>query len=439
MDKLTPNQLRQRYAASASLLERALRVIPLGSQTFSKSHTQYPEGQSPLFVTRGDGGRVWDVDGNEYVDLVSALLPVVLGYRDPDVDGAIRDQLDRGISFSLGTELEVELAERLTRIIPCAEMVRFAKNGSDATSAAVRVARAHTGRDRIAVCGYHGWHDWYIGATVRKRGIPDCVGALTTRFAFNDIDSLKALLDAHPGEYAAVIMETVGVEEPRPGFLEEVRDLIHAHGGVLIFDEVITGFRVALGGAQARYGVTPDLASFGKAMANGMPLSAVVGRADLMHEMEEIFFSATFGGEALSLAAAIATIDKMEREPVIDRLWNTGGRIKRAVATKITEYGLDGVISVSGIDPWGLHGFHDHANARKEAVRTLFTREMLARGVLQNGSINVCYAHDDADVTHVLAAYDGALATVAEEIARPGVEERLGCPVLFPVFAVRGR
>lgn len=434
-----PNTINARYMKSQAMLERALKVIPLGSQTFSKSYTQYPEGQSPLFLTHGKGGRVWDVDGNEYVDLVSALLPVVLGYGDPDVDRAIKDQLERGISFSLGTELEIELAERLVEIIPCAEMVRFGKNGSDATSAAIRLARAHTGRDRVAVCGYHGWHDWYIGATVRNRGIPACVGELTHRFVFNDIDSLKALLDRHPGEFAAVIMEVVGAEEPRPGFIEDVRSLIHKHGGLLIFDEIVTGFRVALGGAQQRYGITPDLAAFGKAMGNGMPIAAVVGSAKVMREMEEVFVSGTFGGEALSLAAAIATIDKLRREKVADHLWRVGSMMQQAVSERIKRLGLEQAITVTGLPAWPLHVVKDHPNASKEAIRTLFTREMLLRGVLQSGSMNFSLAHTERDFADVLSAYDGALSVLAEELARPGLETRLDCPVLHPVFSVRSR
>src|SRR5436190_4591350 len=207
---MTHPYTRDRYARSNEMLKRAEKVIPLGSQTFSKSRIQYPQGQAPLFLTHGRGGRVWDVDGNEYVDLVNGLLPIVLGYCDPDVDGAIRAQLDKGITFSLATELEIELAELLVDIIPSAEMVRFGKNGSDATSACVRIARAVTGRDRIAVGGYHGWQDWYIGATSRHKGVPRAVRGLTHKFAFLDIAALDALLNQHKGEFAAVILETVG-------------------------------------------------------------------------------------------------------------------------------------------------------------------------------------------------------------------------------------
>jgi len=423
-------------ATSAALLERAEKVIPLASQTFSKSRIQYP-ADSPMFLTHGQGGRVWDVDGNCYVDMVCGLLPVVLGYQDPEVDAAIRAQLNNGISFSLATTLETELAERLVDLIPCAEMVRFGKNGTDATSAAIRLARAFTGRDRIGVCGYHGWQDWYIGSTSRHKGVPAAVQELTHPFAYNNLDSARQLFHDHPGEIAALIMEPMNATDPAPGYLAELKDMAHANGALLVFDEVITGFRYALGGAQSMFGVTPDLASFGKSMGNGMPISAVLGRADIMHEMENVFISGTFGGEALSLAASIATIDKMKREPVIERLWQTGTLLATEVARLAAGHGLSQVFSLLGRAPWMILAVQDHPTARKEAIKTLFAREMLRAGVLFLASHNVCYAHDAEDIGRVLAAWDIALAKVAEELATGRLEQRLPCPAVMPVFKVR--
>lgn len=423
-------------ATSTALLARAEKVIPLGSQTFSKSRLQYP-ADSPMLLTHGLGGRVWDVDGNCYVDMVCGLLPVVLGYQDPDVDAAVRAQLANGVSFSLPTTLETELAERLVELIPCAEKVRFGKNGTDATSAAIRLARAFTGRDRVAVCGYHGWQDWYIGATTRNKGVPAAVQGLTHLFPYNDLDAVRRLFQDHPGEFAALIMEPMNAVDPAPGYLAELKELAHAHGALLVFDEVITGFRYHLGGAQTMFGVTPDLASFGKSMGNGLPISAVMGRADIMHEMEEVFISGTFGGEALSLAASIATIDKMKREPVIERLWQTGGLLAAEVAKLTARHGLSEVFGLVGRAPWMILAVQDHPKARKEAIKTLFAREMLRAGVLFLASHNVCYAHDDADISRVLTAWDVALAKVAEELATGRLEERLPCPVVMPVFKVR--
>ncbi|MDO8605305.1 MAG: aminotransferase class III-fold pyridoxal phosphate-dependent enzyme [Phaeospirillum sp.] len=423
-------------ATSAVLLKRAEAVIPLGSQTFSKSRLQYP-ADSPMFLTHGQGGKVWDVDGNCYVDMVCGLLPVVLGYQDPDVDAAIRAQLTSGISFSLASTLETELAERLVELIPCAEMVRFGKNGTDATSAAIRLARAFTGRDRVAVCGYHGWQDWYIGSTTRNKGVPAAVQGLTHTFAYNNLDSARQLFKDHPGEMAALIMEPMNATDPEPGYLAELKALCHANGALLVFDEVITGFRYALGGAQSLFGVTPDLASFGKSMGNGMPISAVMGRADIMHEMENVFISGTFGGEALSLAASIATIDKMKREPVIETLWRTGALLATEVAKLAAGHGLSEVFGLLGRAPWMILAVQDHPTARKEAIKTLFAREMLRAGVLFLASHNVCYAHDAEDINRVLTAWDIALAKVAEELATGRLEERLPCPAVMPVFKVR--
>lgn len=425
------------FGISAGLLQRAEKVIPLGSQTFSKSRLQYPPGAAPLFVSHGDGGRIYDVDGNQYIDLVSALLPNVLGYRDVDVDAAIRRQLTRGISLSLPTVLETELAERLTRHVPCAEMVRFGKNGTDATSAAIRLARAATRRDRVIAVGYHGWQDWYIGATTRNLGVPGAVSALTQLAPFGDLAAIDRLLQAHPGETAAVILEPAGAAEPPTGYLEELKALVHRHQALLIFDEIITGFRWALGGAQSHYRVTPDLACFGKAMGNGMPISAVVGRADIMRLMEEIFYSGTFGGEALSLAAAIATIDKIERENVVARLWRTGAELMSGARERIARAGLVECIGLVGSAPWAILTFKDHPLASRDAIKTLFLREMIQAGVLLNASHNVCYAHTPADIAQVLAAYDRALPMVGDALARGDIEKRLGGQVIRPVFAVR--
>ena len=252
---------------SQAWLARSRKVIPGCAQTFSKGYTQYVQGVAPVFLRRGKGCRVWDVDGNEYIDYVQGLLPNILGYAIDEVNSAVAAQLAEGHSFTLPHPIEVELAERLTRLIPCAEMVRFGKNGSDVTSAAVRVSRAFTGRERIACCGYHGWQDWYIGSTTRNGGVPGAVRELTHPFRYNDLSSLQTVLEEHSGQFAAVIMEPVNFVEPVPGFLQGVKDLAQKHGALLIFDEICSGFHFGLGGAQKGFGVVPDLATFGKAMA----------------------------------------------------------------------------------------------------------------------------------------------------------------------------
>ena len=432
------NSANRSFAESAALLDRAIKSIPLGTQTFSKAHTQFPQGNSPHFLTHGRGGRVWDVDGNRYVDLVLGLLPVVLGYCDADVDEAIGRQLREGISFSLATRLEAELAERLIEIIPCAEMVRFGKNGTDATSAAIRLARAFSGRERVAVCGYHGWQDWYIGSTTRRKGVPVATQELTHKFPYNDIAALERLLESHRDQFAAVIMEPMSIEEPVEGYLENVREITHKHGALLVFDEIITGFRFALGGAQSYFGVTPDLACFGKAMGNGMPISAILGRAEVMAEMEEAFISGTFGGETLSLAAAIAVIDKMRREPVIETTWQKGENLAAEINTLIGAHDLADVVSLQGKPCWTLINVKNHVGAPAAAIKTLFNREMLAHGVLIGASNNLCYAHDQADMAEVVEAYAQTLGIIGEHLKSGDLEARLDCPVITPVFEVRG-
>jgi len=426
-----------RYRKSQAMLARAERVIPLGSQTFSKSRVVYPANAAPLFVTHGKGAHVWDVDGNEYVDFVNGLLPVVLGYDDVDVTAAVIEQLKSGVSFSLATPLEVEVAELLCEIIPCAEMVRFGKNGSDATSGAVRIARAHTGRDRVAVCGYHGWQDWYIGATTRNKGIPRAVGELTHKFPYNDLDGLHKLLSAHPGEFAAVMMEAMNVEEPKPGYLEGVRELAHKHGALFILDEIITGFRFHLGGAQTLFGVTPDLAAFGKSMGNGFPIAAVVGKAEYMHQMEEIFFSSTFGGEAVSLAASRATIHKMQREPVHATLDRLGQQIMDVTRANIARAGLTDAVGIAGKPSWSLMQFHDTPRATAWEIKSLYLQELLARGILSAGSHNLCYAHTAADLAQLDAAQRDAFGLVREALDRGDIAQRLSGPAIQPIFKVR--
>lgn len=428
--------MKRQYRKSKELLERTKRFIPLGSQTFSKSHIQYPE-MSPHFLVRGKGSHVWDVDGNEYIDFINGLLPVILGYCDPDVDAAVMDQLKRGVSFSLSSPQETELAELLVETIPCAEMVRFGKNGSDATAGAIRVARAFTGRDRVAVCGYHGWQDWYIGSTTRNQGVPECVRQLTHPFKYNDLSSLERLFDEYRAEFAGVIMEPMNLEEPMPGFLQAVKDLAHRNGALFIFDEIITGFRFALGGAQEYFGVIPDLAAIGKSMANGFPISAVVGNRELMREMEDIFFSFTFGGEAVSLAAAIATIKKIREKSVIDHLWKAGAKIIKRVTDLISTHKLSGVFAVKGKPPWSLLQIDDQVQATSWEIKSLFVQEMLSRGILISASHNLSYAHTDGELEELFSSYDEVFDTIRVSLEHNSVRSTLVGKPIEPLFKIR--
>ena len=429
--------MSSRYQQSESMLERALKTVPLGSQTFSKSRTQYPFGVSPYFIARGQGSHVWDVDGNEYVDFISSLASLTLGHGDPQVNQAVREQLDDGVIFSLPHPLEMQVAEKLVEMVPCAEMVRFGKNGSDATAGAVRVARAFTGRDRIAVCGYHGWQDWYIGSTARNLGVPKAVSALTHGWAYNDIQSLDKLFKEFPGQFAAVIMEPMNVSEPQPGFLEAVKAFAHQHGALLVFDETITGFRYHNGGAQALFGVTPDLATFGKGLANGYPVSAVAGRADVMRLMEEVFFSFTFGGETLSLAAALATMNKLQAEPVVETLYRQGEKVLTFLRGYIDELGAADFLSLAGNPTWSFLLIKDTERYSTWELKTLFMQEMLANGILTFGTHNMSYAHSDQDLEKLFSAYRLTLPKLVDAVRHGTLQYLLHCKPLEPLFKVR--
>jgi glutamate-1-semialdehyde 2,1-aminomutase len=419
------------------MLERALKTIPLGSQTFSKSRTQYPFGVSPYFITRGQGSRVWDVDGNEYLDFVNGLCAVTLGYGDPDVTRAVAAQLQDGAIFSLPHPLEVEVAERIVEMVPCAEMVRFGKNGSDATSGAIRIARAYTGRDHVVVCGYHGWQDWYIGSTPRNLGVPQATRDLTHRFTYNDIDSLQKVFTEHRDQIAAVIMEPMNTTEPKDGFLEKVRDLAHKNGAVFIFDETITGFRYAKGGAQEYFGVTPDLATFGKGLANGYPVSALTGKAEIMRLAEEVFFSFTFGGETLSLAAALATMTKLQKEPVIETVAARGQQVLIGLRELIAKHQVGHILSLAGHPSWSFVLFQDVAPYSQWEIKTLFLQEMFSRGILTTSTHNMSYAHSAADALLLLGVYDEVLAVIREAVDSRAMERLLRCKPLAPLFKIR--
>ncbi|MEK6744851.1 MAG: aminotransferase class III-fold pyridoxal phosphate-dependent enzyme [Nitrospirota bacterium] len=429
--------MSERYRRSEELLERAQRTIPLGSQTFSKSKTQYPFGVSPYFITRGKGSRVWDADGNEYIDFVSSLCAVTLGYNDPDVTAAVRAQLDDGVIFSLPHPLEMEVAEKIVEMVPCAEMVRFGKNGSDATTGAVRLARAYTGRDHVAVCGYHGWQDWYIGSTARNKGVPQATRDLTHAFIYNDIDSLQNIFSDHRDNVAAVIMEPMNAVEPRDGFLEKVKDLAHRNGAVFIFDETITGFRFANGGAQELFGVIPDLATFGKGLANGYPVSAVVGRAEIMRQAEEVFFSFTFGGETLSLAAAMASLTKMQTLPVVRTLWEQGAKVFDGTQALISKHGIGHAMTTGGKPCWSFLLFQDTPKCSQWELKTLFLQEVFARGMLTIGTHNMSYAHSDDDIAALLRAYDEVFGILRGALDRGDISARLRTAPLVPLFRVR--
>jgi glutamate-1-semialdehyde aminotransferase len=413
---------------SRSWWARAEQVIPLGTQTLSKSPTQFVQGVSPIFLARGSGSHVWDVDGNEYVDFPMALGPIILGYGEPAVDEAVRRQLADGITFTLMHPLEVEVAERIVALCPGVEAVRFAKSGSDALSGAVRAARAYTGRDHVLVGGYHGWHDWYIGTTTRDRGVPGAIQQLTSAFPYGDRESLELVLDQHRGQVAAVILEPSGATVPDAGYLQAVVDTAHRHGALCVFDEIITGFRLAPGGAAQRYGVTPDLACYGKALGNGMPVAAVGGAWEHMAVFEEIFFSGTHGGEALSLAAAKVVLDTVADGTVLAGIERLGRRMLDGITALIDAHGVGDRVTVGGEPQRAVVGFagDDHL-----VVKSWVQQTLARQGALFNGSMFICARHTEADVDLALAGFDQAFAALVDG---RDVADRLAGPPVQAVF-----
>jgi glutamate-1-semialdehyde 2,1-aminomutase len=426
-----------RFSKSEAWLQCAEQAIPLGSQTFSKSRTQYPVGISPLFAKMAKGASIQDIDGNWYVDLVNSLAAITIGYGDRDISRAVKKQLSKGVIYSLPGTLEAKVASLIIELVPSAELVRFGKNGTDATSAAVRLARAHTGRDLLAVCGYHGWQDWYIGSTTRDKGVPAATKSLTKSFKFNNIDSLSDLISKSPQQFAAVIMEPMNVSFPEENFLQDVRKLCDDNGIVLIFDETITGFRFASGGAQELFNVTPDLSTFGKGIANGFPLSAVVGKRQIMKEMEEIFFSGTFGGELLSLAAAEVVLEKHKKVDIAGILAEKGESLRNEVESMILENNLQEVLSLSGHPSWVFLNWAPTDQYSVNEIKTFFMQEMFQRGVLILNSHNISLAFGRKELQIVLKAYSETLQNLSSAIKSRTLREKLLVEPLVPLFKVR--
>ena len=406
-----------------ALAQRARHLMPWGTQTNAKRPVDALAGDMPLFFDRADGCRLRTPDGDWFIDYRSALGPILLGYRHPEVEAAVRAQMDRGVLFSMASPIELEVAERLVRAVPTLEQVHFMKTGNDANSATVRLARAFTGRDHLVSTGYHGYSDWFAcgtGAqaavvTSEVTGVPTALDALVTRVGYGDTAALERVFEERGHEIAAFITVPYDWgEHVAAGFLERARELTEQHGSLLLFDEVLTGFRLAVGGAAEYFGVVPDLAAFAKGLANGSPLSAYGGRRDVMEMLYRVTLTTTYAGETLSLAAAAATLDVLHREPVIEHIWQMGQRLRDGFDAAAQRHGLDA--RAIGLPPAVQFRFSADPAADARA-QTVFDRELYRRGIFASRPFLLSYAHQPADIDETIEAMDAALAVVADEFA----------------------
>jgi glutamate-1-semialdehyde 2,1-aminomutase len=441
IDHFRPVRLQQ-PKTSACLNDLAHDLIPGGCHTYAKGDDQYP-ALAPAFIARGQGCRVWDMDGREYIEYGMGNRAVGLGHAYPAVLQAVQRELLRGSNFTRPSPIEPRCAEQFLSLIDGAEMVKFCKDGSDATSGAMRLARAYTGRDLIGCCADHPFFstdDWFIGTTPMNAGIPETTRQLTLTFRYGDIGSAKALFDRYPGRIAALILEPARTEDPSEGYLQSMQRLCHAHGALLVLDEMITGFRWHNGGAQKLYGIVPDLSAFGKALANGFSVSALAGRREFMrlggldhHDRPRVFLlSTTHGAETHALAAAIATMQVYQREGVIEHLHAKGTRLRQGIDQVISRHGLCDFVRVLGRPSCLSYATLDREGRPSQAFRALLLQETIRRGVLMP-SLVVSYSHRDEDIDLTVAAIDGALE-VYRQALDAGVERFLVGPPTETVY-----
>jgi glutamate-1-semialdehyde 2,1-aminomutase len=442
---MTPATVRatsiSNFEQSKALQQKSHHLIPGGAHTYAKGDDQYPE-MAPGFIVRGKGCHVWDVDGNEYIEYGMGLRAVTLGHGyEPVVEAAYRQML-LGINFTRPAPIEVECAEKLLSLIDGAEMVKFAKNGSDVTTAAIKLARAYTGRDKVAICGDHPFFstdDWFIGSTTMSAGIPAAIRDLTVKFHYNDLESVKALFERYPGQIACLIMEAENVTAPANNFLPEVQRLCQANGIVFIFDEIITGFRWHLGGAQKVHGIVPDLSTFGKALGNGFSIAALAGKREIMelgglhHDKERVFLlSTTFGAENHALAAAMEVMRIYQEENVIEHLYRQGEQLKQGIEKAIARHQLTDYFELAGKPCNLIYATRDRDKNRSQEFRTLFLQETIKRGLICP-SLVVSFSHTDADIERAIETVEEALAVYRQALA-DGVEKYLVGRSVKPVF-----
>lgn len=422
--------------------ERLLKAIPGGAHTYSRGYDQYPVN-APQILTRGKGAYIYDPEDNKYLDYGMALRAVNIGYAEEEIDEAAIAQIKNGNNLTRPSMIELEAAELLVQLIDSVDMVKFTKNGSTAVSAAVKLARAYTGRELVARCTEHpffSYDDWFIGSTPLTRGIPKDTIKKTKTFRYNDIPSLEELIAQHPGQFACVVLEPAATEEPKDGFLQRVQELCRANGIVFILDEMITGFRWHIKGAQHTYGVTPDLCTFGKAMANGFSVACIAGRREIMElgsiefeGRERVFLlSTTHGAEMSGLGAFVATMEFMQQHKVVEHLWDYGRKLSTMMQRQAQTHGIENSFKVGGISCSPYYLTLDASGANSLALRTLFSQEMIRNGVLMPW-IALSYRHGDQELAATEHAIDRTF-TVYRRALEEGVDNYLDGPIIKPVF-----
>lgn len=419
---------------SEKLKQKAQNLIPGLAHTFSKAPYSYVDGVYPSYMKSGHGSHVQDVDDNDYIDYVLGLGPIILGYNYPEVNDAIASALKEGITFSMPHYLEVDVAELICSVVKSAEMVKFTKTGSDAVTAAIRAARAITDRDKVAYCGGGGvWHDWFIVATSRDMGIPKFNRDLIKVFQYNKIETLQQIFEQNKGQIAAVCIEPIVYEHPTNTFLKDVQNLASENGAILIFDEVVTGFRMSLGGAQEYFKITPDISCFGKSMGNGMPLGAVAGKKDYMKIFHEIFYSTTYAGEIISLAAGKATITTLKEKNVNTYLWNKGAELKTAFQKILQQ--LDLPIDIVGMEHrLGLF-VNDESKMDPFLLKSILYQECIERGIVFGpGSILHTFSHTSEDTKKTISVFADAAEILKKAIDSGDPSQFLHGEIMKPVL-----
>ena len=410
---------------SSKYLKKAINLIPALSQTFSKAPYSYVQGTYPVYLKSGKGSHVIDVDNNEFIDYVLALGPITLGYAYPAVDKAIKKQLSSGISFSMPHYLEVDLSEKLTEIIPGTDMVKFTKTGSDAGTAAIRAARAITKKEKILYYGSGGvWHDWFTIITSRSAGIPEFNRKLISKFEYNNLEELKEKFDENKDKIAAIYMEPMIHEHPKNNFLKDVKKLAHKNNSVLIFDEVVTGFRYAKGGAQEYLSIEADISAWGKGIGNGMPLGAITGRSEYMKIFDDVFYSTSYAGEALSLAAGLAVMNEIQNKPVIKHSWKIGKKLHDGFNKISKEIGLD--FKMEGLPVRGSIICYDENGNPSNLLKSILYQELIQSGIMFGpGAVFISYSHSEKDIKLTLSKCENAMKFIKKEMKTKQISEIL--------------